>query len=81
LADWFVHDAEPWGDSPVPAGELRRIVGCVRRRRRIEIHLAGRAPALVEPLGLVLKAGSWHLVVVRGETADVLGLDTLQTPG
>lgn len=79
LADWFVHDPEPWGDSPVPAGELRRIAGCVRRRRRIEVHLADRAPALVEPLGLVLKAGTWHLVVARGEAAAVLRLDTLQT--
>jgi predicted DNA-binding transcriptional regulator YafY len=77
LADWFLHDPEPWGGSNVPAGELRRIAGCVRQRRRIEIHLADRAPALVEPLGLVLKAGSWHLVAVRGETADVLHLDTL----
>jgi predicted DNA-binding transcriptional regulator YafY len=78
LSRWFVHDPDPWGGHPVPHGELRRIARCIRRRRRVELHLAGRPPATVEPLGLVLKAGSWCLVVRRGDTAGVICLDELR---
>jgi predicted DNA-binding transcriptional regulator YafY len=75
LSGWFLHDPDPWGGRGVPHGELRRIGVSIRRCRRIELYL-GDAPALaVEPLGLVLKAGSWHLVTT-GET--VIRLDELR---
>jgi predicted DNA-binding transcriptional regulator YafY len=65
LADWFLHDPDPWGGPRIPHGELRRIRQGIRRCHRIELYL-GDAPALqVEPLGLVLKAGSWHLVTAE----------------
>jgi predicted DNA-binding transcriptional regulator YafY len=32
----------------------------------------------VEPLGLVLKAGSWHLVASNGQQISVLCLDELR---
>jgi predicted DNA-binding transcriptional regulator YafY len=75
LSDWFVHDSEPWDGELVPAGELARIAGCIRRRRRIELHLADREPDVVEPLGLVLKAGEWHLVTAG---LSVIGLASLR---
>jgi predicted DNA-binding transcriptional regulator YafY len=77
LSRWYVHDPDPWDGQPVPHGELRRIAGSIRRRRRVELHMAGRPPITVEPLGLVLKAGSWHLVVEGGGTA-VMCLDELR---
>lgn len=78
LSNWFVHDPDPWTGHTVPHGELRRIARSIRRRRRIELHLADGHPIVVEPLGLVLKAGSWHLVVGRGGSTPVICLDRLR---
>jgi len=79
LAGWFVHDTAPWGDDPVPRHELRRIVSCIRRCRRLELQLADRPPVTVEPLGLVLKAGSWHLVAGSVDEKSVICLDELRS--
>jgi predicted DNA-binding transcriptional regulator YafY len=78
LSSWFLHDPDPWGGQPMPHGELRRIAGSVRRRRRMELYLAERPPMTVEPLGLVLKAGRWHLVVGGDGTPAVVPLDELR---
>ncbi|MEV6491608.1 HTH domain-containing protein [Actinoplanes sp. NPDC051633] len=75
LTDWFLHDPDPWDGPRIPHGELRRIRHSIRRCHRIELYL-GDAPALpLEPLGLVLKAGSWHLVTAE---QTVLCLDELR---
>ena len=79
LAGWFVHDTAPWGDHPVPRHELRRIVSCIRRCRRLELQLADRPSVTVEPLGLVLKAGSWNLVAGSDEEKSVICLDELRS--
>jgi predicted DNA-binding transcriptional regulator YafY len=70
LSTWFVHDPDPWAGHEIPHGELRRIARSIRARRRVEIYLADGPPCTVEPLGLVLKAGSWHLVVAGSAPPD-----------
>lgn len=76
LHGWFLHDPDPWAGHRIPNGELRRIASAIHRRRRVELHLSDGAPRTVEPLGLVLKAGSWHLVA-GGVPIDVIPLDDL----
>ncbi len=78
LSTWFVHDPDPWAGHRIPHGELRRVAAAIRARRRVELHLADEPPITVEPLGLVLKAGSWHLVVVGSGSERVICLDNLR---
>jgi hypothetical protein len=42
------------------------------------LYLGDRPACTVEPLGLVLKAGSWYLVVRRGDAAGAMCLDELR---
>jgi predicted DNA-binding transcriptional regulator YafY len=69
-AEWFLHDL----DDAVRPDELARISGSIRRRRRIEVYLAGADPRMVEPLGLVLRGSVWFLVVAGPEALDLTGL-------
>ena len=78
LSTWFVHDPDPWAGHRIPHGELRRIAGSIRAHRRVELHLAHESSITVEPLGLVLKAGSWHLVVTGRGSERVICLDDLR---
>jgi predicted DNA-binding transcriptional regulator YafY len=78
LSSWFEHDPDPWSGHRVPHGELRRIARSIHRGRRVELYLGDRPPRVVEPLGLVLKAGSWYLVVRRGDAAGAMCLDELR---
>ena len=78
LSSWFLHDPDPWTGYLIPHGEMRRIARAIRERRRIELLLGGDRPITVEPLGLVLKAGSWHLVVTAGTARSVICLDELR---
>ncbi len=70
LDNWFLHDL----DDAVRPDELARIASSIRGRRRIELHLAGREPRVVEPLGLVLRAGTWFLVAAGPEVVDLTDL-------
>ena len=69
LDAWFLHDPDPWAGNTIPHGELRRIGRCIREHRRLELTFADGVQIRVKPLGLVLKAGSWHLVHV-GDPVD-----------
>jgi predicted DNA-binding transcriptional regulator YafY len=78
LSGWFLHDPDPWTGNRIPHGELRRLARSVQLRRRVELTIALEPVAVVRPLGLVLKAGSWHLVVGGADTIDVVCLDDLR---
>ncbi len=77
LSTWFVHDPDPWTGHRIRHGELRRIARSIRAHRRVELHLTHGSPLTVEPLGLVLKAGSWLVVVTGAESERVICLDDL----
>jgi predicted DNA-binding transcriptional regulator YafY len=78
LTTWFVHDPDPWTGNHIPHGELRRIATCIRRHRRVELTIAHESAITVQPLGLVLKIGSWHVVCLDDDTFDVVCLDELR---
>jgi predicted DNA-binding transcriptional regulator YafY len=78
LSTWFLHDPDPWTGNQIPHGELRRIARCIQRRRKIEITIEHDSPITVRPLGLVLKEGSWHLVVFGDVAIDVVCIDALR---
>jgi predicted DNA-binding transcriptional regulator YafY len=78
LSAWFLHDPDPWAGNRIPHGELRRIARSIQRRNKIEITVAHEPGFAVRPLGLVLKEGSWNLVVSRDDGIAVLCIDQLR---
>jgi predicted DNA-binding transcriptional regulator YafY len=78
LSTWFVHDPDPWTGNRIPHGELRRVARSIHRRRKVELTIAHEPPITVRPLGLVLKAGSWHLIVSGNDRIEVVCIDQLR---
>jgi len=78
LSTWFLHDAAPWTGNRIPHGELRRLAHAVRQRRMVELTFASDPSSVAQPLGLVLKAGSWHLICAAGAAIDVVCIDELR---
>ena len=78
LFNWFLHDPDPWAGNHVAHGELRRLARSVQLRRRVELTIGHEPATTVRPLGLVLKAGSWHLVVAGSDTIVVICIDELR---
>jgi predicted DNA-binding transcriptional regulator YafY len=63
LDRWFLHDPEPDGGPTPPDADLLRLVRGVRQHRQVELTPVSGTPITVQPLGLVLHAGSWLVVV------------------
>lgn len=78
LATWFVNDPDPWAGNQVPHGELRRLVRSIRQRRQIELTFSHRPAIAARPLGLTLKAGSWHVVCLTDAAIEVIGIEDLR---
>src|SRR4029077_14458247 len=72
LATWFHHDPDPPQGHAIPHGELRRLSRSIKSSRRVELFIAQEPAVSVRPLGLVLKAGSWSLVVMGRRGVEVL---------
>jgi predicted DNA-binding transcriptional regulator YafY len=78
LASWFLHDPDPLEGHQIPHGELRRLSRSIRRCRRVEVYIGNESAVSVRPLGLVLKAGSWSLVIMGRRRPEVLRIDQLR---
>ncbi len=78
LSTWFLSDPDPWTGNQLPHGELRRVARCVQERRCVELAIAHEPVRAIRPLGLVIKAGSWHVVCVGDEAVDVVCIDQLR---
>lgn len=78
LTTWFLHDPDAWTGNRIPHGELRRLARSIHQRRKVELTIAHGATLTVQPLALVLKAGSWHLIVAGDATIEVIDIDELR---
>jgi predicted DNA-binding transcriptional regulator YafY len=78
LTTWFLHDPDPWAGNRIPHGELRRLARSVHQRRKVELTIAEEPILTVRPLGLVLKAGSWHLILSGSAAVEVVCIDQLR---
>lgn len=69
----FHLDASDWFRTATPPPLLGQVAQAVWRQRRIVIDYESWSAArsrVVDPLGLVLKAGAWYLVARKGGEAD-----------
>ena len=78
LSTWFLHDPDAWAGNRIPHGELRRLAKSIHQGRKVEVTIAGDPTRTLRPLGLVLKAGSWHLIHAGRTDIEVVGLDRLR---
>ncbi|MFI5042822.1 MAG: helix-turn-helix transcriptional regulator [Acidimicrobiales bacterium] len=78
LSTWYHHDPDPWTGNRIPHGELRRLARSIHQRRKVELTIADAPTVIVRPLGLVLKAGSWHLILSGNTTVEVVCIDQLR---
>lgn len=83
----FHLDAVDWYRSPAPADHLPVVAAAVWAETRLKITYeswAGLGERLVDPLGLVLKAGSWYLAARSGgkvRTYRVAGIRAAESIG
>ena len=78
LSTWFLHDPDPSTGNRIPHGELRRLARSIHRHRKVELTIAHEPTVTVRPLGLVLKAGSWHLISWGRSSIEVACIDQLR---
>jgi len=79
VADRFHFDPVPWHRRPVPRREdLRLLARAVWECRRLSLAYeswAGSKPRILEPLGIVLKAGEYYFVALRRGRPAIHKLD------
>jgi predicted DNA-binding transcriptional regulator YafY len=79
LDGWLLVDPDGWEGSP--PGALPQLGSAIRRQRVVEL-IRGDNVVEVRPLGLVNKAGGWHLVhlgSVGPSAIDLMGLTGVVT--
>jgi predicted DNA-binding transcriptional regulator YafY len=91
IRERFHLDAPGWFRSPEPAPHLTAVADAVWNQRRVRVRYRRWArpqevTRTLEPLGVVLKAGSWYLVARSGEqtrtyrVSSILDLEPLAEP-
>jgi predicted DNA-binding transcriptional regulator YafY len=78
LASWFLHDPDSPRGHEIPHGELRRLGRSIKHCHRVDLFIGQEPGVSVRPLGLVLKAGSWNLVVMGKRHVEVVCIDQLR---
>ena len=74
MRERFHLDAPGWFAREEPVPHLAVLARCVWDERRVEIRYEkrdGEVKRLLDPLGLVLKAGIWYLVALSGRTRSL----------
>jgi predicted DNA-binding transcriptional regulator YafY len=87
IADCFHLDPVDWFRAASPPALLQAVADAVWRRRRLAVRYESwqaRSDRVLEPLGLVLKAGTWYLAARRVDAAEprayrLAAIETLQT--
>jgi predicted DNA-binding transcriptional regulator YafY len=78
VAGRFHLDLAEWYARPRPPEHLRAVARCVWENRRLAMRYESwkrTTRTVVEPLGLVLKAGRWYLVAAREGSDGIYRLD------
>ena len=80
IAARFHLDPLPWYRVPEPVVHLRMVAEAVWSSRRLRLSYEswkGLIERVVEPLGLVMKAGAWYLVAGVAESARVYRISNI----
>jgi predicted DNA-binding transcriptional regulator YafY len=80
VAERFHLDAPGWFHTPQQVTQLAAVAEAVWEQRRLRISYRRRSDVVertVDPLGLVLKAGTWYLASQSGETVLTYRIDRI----
>jgi predicted DNA-binding transcriptional regulator YafY len=80
-ADRFHLDATPWHRKPAASPVLRTLAQAVWETRRVRVEYESWdqvSVRLLEPLGVVLKAGEWYFVALRRGKPAIHRLDKVK---
>jgi predicted DNA-binding transcriptional regulator YafY len=78
----FHLDSAPWYQHPPRPDALAAVAEAVWHERRLAIRYEswrGAVERLIEPLGLVLKAGEWYLIATAGREPQTYRLSNILT--
>ena len=78
LDRWFLHEPDAWDGDRVPLQALPRLTEAIQSRVTVELTFSTSAARLVQPLGLVLRAGEWHIVMRAGNRITARRLHDLE---
>lgn len=70
-------DVDPWEPAVVRTAIVRALRRAIERRRVVRVCTDRVSDVEIAPLGLVRKAGAWHLVAARAHGRDVIPVATI----
>lgn len=84
LADVVMVDSKSWLSDPKVEVDIAELASALRHRRRIEIQYRRSSeeetsPRVVDPYGLVVKAGRWYLVADHRGSGRLFALERLSS--